>query len=54
MDKLVRKIEVPLAKSIVTKAGLYLVPKERLAEQKSVLKSNVMHYAMTRNPKTVR
>ena len=32
MDKLVRKIEVPLAKSIVQKAGLYLVPKERLGE----------------------
>ena len=32
MDKLVRKIEVPLAKNIVQKAGLYLVPKERLGE----------------------
>ena len=32
MDKLVRKIEVPLAKNAVKKAGLYLVPKERLGE----------------------
>ena len=32
MDKLVRKIEVPLAKAAVEKAGLYLVPKERLGE----------------------
>ena len=35
MDKLVRKIEVPLAKQIIQKAGLYIVPKkdlERLAQ----------------------
>ena len=35
MDKLVRKIEVPLAKAVVKKAGLYLVQKkdlDRLAE----------------------
>ena len=32
MDKLVRKIEVPLAKNVIKKAGLYLVPKERLGE----------------------
>ena len=32
MDKLVRKIEVPLARNAVEKAGLYLVPKERLGE----------------------
>ena len=35
MDKLVRKIEIPLAKSIIEKAGLYIVQKkdiERLAE----------------------
>ena len=32
MDKLVRKIEVPLAKNAVKKAGLYLVPQERLGE----------------------
>ena len=32
MDKLVRNIEIPLAKKRITKAGLYIVPKERLAE----------------------
>ena len=35
MDKLVRKIEVPLAKKAIEKAGLYIVQKknpERLAE----------------------
>ena len=35
MDKLVRKIEIPLAKKIIEKAGLYLVEKkdlDRLAE----------------------
>ena len=35
MDKLVRKIEIPLAKSIIEKAGLYIVQKkdlDRLAE----------------------
>ena len=30
MDKLVRRIEVPLAKSVIEKAGLYIVPKEKL------------------------
>ena len=39
MDKLVRKIEVPLAKNIVKKAGLYLVPKERLGELADVIES---------------
>ena len=35
MDKLVRKIEIPLAKKAIEKAGLYIVPKkdlDRLAE----------------------
>ena len=27
MDKLVRKIEIPLAKKIIEKAGLYIVQK---------------------------
>ena len=27
MDNLVRKIELPLAKRVVEKAGLYIVPK---------------------------
>ena len=35
MDKLVRKIEIPMARKAIEKAGLYLVQKkdlERLAE----------------------
>ncbi len=28
MDKLVRKIEVPLAKNVIKKAGLYIVQKK--------------------------
>ena len=36
MDKLVRKIELPLAKRVVEKAGLYIVPKERINELASV------------------
>lgn len=32
MDKLVRNIEIPLARQRVQKAGLYLVPEERLDE----------------------
>ena len=31
MDKLVRKIEIPLARKAIEKAGLYLVPKEEIA-----------------------
>ena len=32
MDKLVRKIELPLAKRVVREAGLYIVPKSRIKE----------------------
>jgi ribosomal protein S18 acetylase RimI-like enzyme len=32
MDKLVRKIEIPLAKRAIERAGLYIVPKEKLAQ----------------------
>lgn len=32
MDKLVRTIELPLAKRIIEKAGLYIVPKSRIKE----------------------
>lgn len=32
MDKLVRKIEIPLAKQRILKAGLYIVPEDRLEE----------------------
>ena len=36
MDNLVRKIEIPLAKRVVEKAGLYIVPKSRIKELASV------------------
>ena len=36
MDKLVRKIELPLAKRVVEKAGLYIVPKSKIKELASV------------------
>lgn len=32
MDELVRVIEIPLARNVIQKAGLYLVPEERLDE----------------------
>ena len=32
MDKLVRKIELPLAKRVIENAGLYIVPKTRIKE----------------------
>ena len=47
MDKLVRKIEVPLAKNAVKKAGLYLVPKERLGELADVAMEEVMNLTET-------
>ena len=46
MDKLVRKIEVPLAKNIVQKAGLYLVPKERLGELAEVAADAYQDYPL--------
>ena len=46
MDKLVRKIEVPLAKNIVQKAGLYLVPKERLGELAEVAAEAYQDYPL--------
>ena len=36
MDSLVRKIELPLAKRVVEKAGLYIVPKSRIKELAAV------------------
>ena len=36
MDKLVRTIELPLAKSVIEKAGLYIVPKSRIKQLASV------------------
>ena len=32
MDRLVRKIEIPIARNKIQKAGLYLVPEQRLDE----------------------
>ena len=61
MDKLVRKIEVPLAKNAVKKAGLYLVPKERLEELADVAMDAYLDYPLhnwlsggTYDPKTSR
>ena len=36
MDNLVRKIELPLARKVVEKAGLYIVPENRIKELASV------------------
>ena len=58
MDKLVRRIEIPLAKRVIEKAGLY---KEAnvglyrhygfdLMKEEPIPKSTVMHYAMVRKP----
>ena len=46
MDKLVRKIEVPLARKAVEKAGLYLVPKERLSELADVAMDAYENYPL--------
>ena len=46
MDKLVRKIEVPLARNAVKKAGLYLVPKERFGELADVAMDAYMDYPL--------
>ena len=46
MDKLVRKIEVPLAKNAVKKAGLYLVPEERLGELADVAMDAYQDYPL--------
>lgn len=36
MDNLVRKIELPLAKRVIEKAGLYIVPENSIKELASV------------------
>ena len=46
MDKLVRKIEVPLARSAVKKAGLYLVPRERFGELAAVAMDAYQDYPL--------
>ena len=46
MDKLVRKIERPLAKKVVEKAGLYIVPKSRVKELASVAADAYLDYPL--------
>ena len=46
MDKLVRQIEVPLARSAIKKAGLYLVPRERLGELAEVAMDAYVDYPL--------
>lgn len=46
MDKLVRNIEIPLAKQRIEKAGLYLVPKERLNELADVAADAYIDYPL--------
>ena len=46
MDELVRKIEVPLAKNAIQKAGLYLVPKERIGELAKVAMDAYLDYPL--------
>ena len=51
MDKLVRKIEIPMAKKAIEKAGLYQHYGFDLMKEEKIPKSPVMHYAMVRKPK---
>lgn len=44
MDRLVRKIEIPIAKRTVEKAGLYIVPKERFGELADVAMDAYKNY----------
>ena len=44
MDKLVRKIEIPLAKRVVEKAGLYVVQKRILTDWHLLLKKEFTDY----------
>ena len=46
MDELVRKIEVPLARNAIQKAGLYLVPKERIGELAEVAMDAYLDYPL--------
>ena len=46
MDELVRKIEVPLARTAIQKAGLYLVPKERIGELAEVAMDAYLDYPL--------
>lgn len=46
MDKLVRTIEIPLAKHAIEQAGLYIVPRERLAELAEVAMDAYQDYPL--------
>ena len=46
MDKLVRKIEIPLVKQRIADAGLYIVPEERLEELSEVAANAYQDYPL--------
>lgn len=46
MDKLVRKIELPLAKKVIEKAGLYIVPENRIKELAQVAADAYVDYPL--------
>lgn len=46
MDNLVRKIEIPIARNIIKKAGLYLVPDERLDELAEIAADAYQNYPL--------
>ena len=46
MDKLIRTIELPLAKKIVEKAGLYIVPKNRVKELSKIAADAYFDYPL--------
>ena len=46
MDSLVRKIEIPMARARIKKAGLYLVPAERLDELAEIAADAYQNYPL--------
>ena len=46
MDRLVRNIEVPLARNVIQKAGLYLVPEQRLDELAEIAADAYQNYPL--------
>ena len=46
MDRLVRKIEIPIARNRIKKAGLYLVPPERLDELAEIAADAYQNYPL--------
>ena len=51
MDKLVRKIEIPLARRAIERAGLYRHYGFDLMKEELIPKTPVTHYSMVRKPK---